>query len=64
MASYVIMGYVRRGGGPPQKASWDGRSWTRQKAKVYPSMAAAQKAANAMNVKLVDSVTIMPIGCR
>lgn len=61
---YIIKGQVRRGGGEPQKACWDGRSWTRNKAKVYPSMAAAQKAANAMNVRLIDSIAIMPLGCK
>lgn len=62
---YVIMGYVRRGGGKEaQKASWDGRSWTRDRAKVYPSMAAARKAADALDIRLIESIAVMPIGCR
>lgn len=62
---YVIMGFVRRGGSrEPQKSSWDGRSWTKNKAMVYPSQAAAQKAAYGIKINLVDSFAIFPVGCK
>jgi hypothetical protein len=61
---HVIGGYVKRGG-RRVRAHWTGRAWSRTKGMIYPTAAAARKAADAIDVTNVDSIAIYeaPPGC-
>ena len=57
---YIIVGWVRRGGGEPQESSWTGTSWSRRRALVYRRLQDAEAAAGRIDIRPVESIAIFP----
>ena len=56
---FVIVGFVRRGGGEPQESAWTGTSWSRRKGRIYRTQQEAAAAMHRIDIRPVDSMTIL-----